>query len=96
MAEKPRNREIVERLTARVREHYARQGQSMTSDKAKSEVVQMARVRDQQRADGSAKNKRKGVASGRIREKQERERIERSISERRTGRISIDYGRGKT
>lgn len=60
MGEKSRNREIVENLAARVKEHHAQRGESVTADAAKRQVAEVARVRDQQHADGSAKNPNAG------------------------------------
>ncbi len=93
MGERGRNREIVERLALRVKEHHELRGERKTGEQAQREVAQMARVRGQQRAEGLHKNKKKGEASTRLREKQEREHKERVRSERHVGRVVVDFGK---
>ena len=98
MGEKPRSRENVEQVTRAYREHYQKLGRPVSQSEAKAIVGERARVRDQQRADGSAKNKTKGRESGKRREAAAREQREAAAENKRihhSGRVVIDIGRGR-
>lgn len=98
MGERDRNRQIVEAMAVDIKRHHEAKGERITSEQARDQAASVARRRDMQRADGLHRNKAKGAASGRIKEREAQERRERKASERTIrakGRVVIDIGRGK-
>lgn len=82
MGEKPNNRRAFEQVTRRIMLHEQMRGREPNERAARAQAADVARVRDQQREDGSARNRAARQA-------------ESVPHERASGRILIDMGRGK-
>ena len=73
MAERHRNREIVERMTGEFKRHQDQLGRPITGQQAHETIAAMARQRDRERANGDHRNKKKGVESGKRRARDQAE-----------------------
>lgn len=80
--EKGRIRDAVERRTADAKDHFVRQGMSSAaaSRAAESQVRDAARTQQRRREEGSSRNKNR------------RTREAAPMPERRTGRVTVDFG----